>query len=129
MPVEWLDQFGNISVEKITPEIISELDEPRQRSLLSLIDAADAKKTAGERMATARKRLDDAIADEAAKAQVHQDASAIIPFSVAKIEAELGRQLNAGEMREARRIHGVRCREILASRERQASITSYVPQQ
>jgi hypothetical protein len=128
MAIEFLDQYGNIDVARITPEQISELDEPRQRSLLVLIDAVDAKKTAGQRVAVARLRLHSAIADEAAKAQAHEDASMVIPFSVAKIEADLGRPLSKAEMAEARRAHGVRCRELLASRARQAATAAYIPQ-
>lgn len=126
--LEWLDQFGNIKVDTISEADIATLDEPRQKSLLALVNAADVKSTAGTRMARARKRLQDAIGDEAVKAQAFKDSNAVIPFSVSKIEADLGRHLNAAEMAEARRQHGTACRELIADRERKAASASYVPQ-
>ena len=129
MSIEWLDQYGNISVDKIDPAALDALDAPRSVALLSLIDASAAKTIAGERVAATRKRMLDAVANEAIALQAHEDASMVIPFTTAKIEAQLGRPLSAGEMQEARRAHGVRCREVLASRERLAASAAYVPQQ
>lgn len=125
MALELHDSTGALNFESVTDEVIGALDPTSQRALLGLMDAAERKEVAVVRRNAATKRLLDAIASELVTQQVHLDASSPIPFSISKIEADLGRTLTASELQQARADHALRVRGHLEDEARARARAAY----
>lgn len=123
--IEFRNSSGALDFARITPEIISALDEPRQQSLLALMKAAETKDAAVARKNAATKRVYDAIADEEVKRVAHEDASSPIPFVAPKIENFGTKAQFDAAMHEARTNHALRVRALREADARKAAIDAY----
>lgn len=118
---------GALDFSLVTPEMIGTLDETRQSALLDLMHATEAKEVAVARKNAATRRVNVAIEDEDVKRAAHEDASSLLPFApvLAKLEAELGRDLRPHEVLELRSRHNARVTAIKEQAARQAVVQAY----
>ena len=123
--LELRNSSGQLDFSNVSPDIVATLDEPQRLALISLMDAVAANSIARDRKNAAVKRLYDAEQDEIVKQQAHLDASSPIPFTVKAMEDQLGRPLNAGEMKAAREQHAIHVRGLLEQRARIAAVEAY----
>jgi hypothetical protein len=124
---ELRNSTGALDFSRVTPEIIQSLDTPRQEALLALMKATEAKEAAIARKNAATKRVFEAVENEDLKRQAHEDASSPVPFApiVAKLEADLSRDLHPHELAEARSMHANRVRAIRESEARQRAVAAF----
>jgi uncharacterized membrane protein YkoI len=121
--VELRDANGSLTFENITPDVIAEMDEPKQIALRDLMVAVDTKNAAITRRAAATRRLGLAITAEETTRIAHEDAES--GFSVAQLEHDLGRALYRHEMAEARQKHFDRVRAAAGRQAHQAAIDAF----
>jgi hypothetical protein len=119
------NSLGQIDLSVIDPAEVANLDDNQQERLATLISAVQAREAAQIRCNSAVIAVGEASHEQTEALAAHIVASDPFPFSTAKIEAQLGRQLNAGEMQAARTDHEGRVRAYKEDAARKANIAAY----
>jgi hypothetical protein len=125
--MEIRNSTGQLDFSRITPELIAELDEPRQNALLALMKANESKEAAIARRNAATKRLADAITDEAIKREIAEDASSPVPLApmIREFENKQGRPATPSELLALKERQQITVRGLREAEARRAVVAAY----
>jgi hypothetical protein len=119
------NQFGQLDLTVIDPDMVAELSDSAQVKLAALIAANDARVAAQDRYAKAVIGVREAQEEQAAALEAHKDASDPFPFVPPSVENFATQAAYDAALREARERHDLRVRQVRQREAHLAAIAAY----